>query len=568
MNLKSFIDKLKAIFNDTAADFNDDKIPLRDMSPLLAFDESTTTVILEDAISRGKVLTVESPYIGNQPEITDYIEQAYSTVPILTLDESPYVIQEYLYTESDGNYLVKKAKLIISRRITEKNSFDEKFDSAIDLNGVANEIKAGLEKGGFLVIEDNFTTIVNWLCRFHNVIPKIFDGISSELIDDEITDLIHLQDSEMDIESNSWKVGSDYHRFLRFGGLKKSPNECQFVSPVPYKHRTFKKLANAIEEVSPNSVFTRTIVFSKLFENDERLLSSGGVYIKETSQEAVDLEQKKVITLLARHRISILKDNHDGLSLRSYVIHSPLAFKPTRDVIGCYQREMYVQHIAKLSFLVRPSTITTGQTLLELTSQYGHRIGVNPNEGSILVLDDDQYINHELIDYEVSLVLDVESHESMQVPLTFFENSLDTKDFSVPIESLNGETLIKGVSSDLLALSNLYDLINKCLRINTLGSRHVFKIEVNEHLWSNALLVQYLDYLIGVVKLGCHILVIKQNGLINEQVLSSSNWLLITNVKNYLINHNNQAEVIESLGNSLGALITPKHISIFKKIEG
>lgn len=478
-------------------------IKLRDTFPIIGLDPLSRFLILPDSVSRAAVLTI-TPTIEVGSVITDALNDFYSTIPYKALNDGSWIIQEYLYTEEINGIRYSKCKLFIYRKVQSKDLKDDTYDASTELEEHIHSLERSLDEIGVPYYFDSFLEILEWYSMFSEGGKQNLD-LDEESIFDEISNSVFSTNLRPSSSENCFKSDhNNFYRFLRFSGIRKLPSNGQWSSSISFKERSYPRYINAIENMGINNIVVRMMAFSKPESGEDKILSSSGVYLRETSLEQVNIEQRNVTSLMARHGINILKDNHDGLSLNSFLIHLPLVLNAEQDEKGNYLRPMYLTHGAQLSLIHGSSTGYVKEADVDMITDSGYRLSLKlESKKSIVLAKDVGSFNNENICYDTliqsgkynSYLKDTEAN------IALLTEKITTMDVGVALSDLLGTHVLSGEleyiydsNSPVSFLATLYHYLNeKCLRDNANGQKTKNKIVVDTHLWSNELLGRHIN---------------------------------------------------------------------------
>ncbi|WP_199438342.1 conjugative transfer ATPase [Vibrio owensii] len=293
---------------------------------------------------------------------------------------------------------VPRTKMVLYRRVSSsenKLAAQGKFDPAREVNQVVEEIKVKLGQAGVKVVRDEFQGVFEWLYKLFNPSPDILEfsskdeyyskvtQVEPELIGGAMSEALLGDFPESSIEDNCWYFNGKPMRFLRFAGLKKSPRIGQLTGEVVNGEGNsaitrcltdslpvgcivaktvvittqsefdmrMSKIANAAKSNTPTAETARNnIEATRAYGgNRKKVLCSMGVYVSAEDLSDLEDKQRKVLTVMNNNGITLFKDDVDGLSLDSFLIHLPMNFRPDLDPKRHYLRSMYAQHAANLS---------------------------------------------------------------------------------------------------------------------------------------------------------------------------------------------------------------------------
>ncbi|EGQ9284426.1 conjugative transfer ATPase [Vibrio parahaemolyticus] len=293
---------------------------------------------------------------------------------------------------------VPRTKMVLYRRVSaseNKLAAQGKFDPAREVNQVVEDIKVKLGQAGVQVVRDEFQDVFEWLYKLFNPSPDILDfktkgeyyqkvtRVEPELIGGSMSEALLGDFPESSIEDNCWYFNGKPMRFLRFAGLKKSPRIGQLAGEVVSGEGNSAITRCLTDSLPSGSIVAKTVVITTQSEfdirlgkvakaaksttpsaetarnniqavrayggNSKKILCSMGVYISAEDLDDLEDKQRKVLTVMNNNNITLFKDDVDGLSLDSFLIHLPMNFRPELDPKRFYLRSMYAQHAANLS---------------------------------------------------------------------------------------------------------------------------------------------------------------------------------------------------------------------------
>ncbi|MDN2483945.1 conjugative transfer ATPase [Vibrio agarivorans] len=296
---------------------------------------------------------------------------------------------------------IPRTKFIVYRRVVDsdlKKMAKGRFDPAQELNQQMADLETQFRAigGGLSYKRDSKKDVLFWLYRFFNPNPDI--EIDKETFYDRMTDIEgegvigpELCESLVNsrpissVEENCWTFDNVKMRFLRFSGLRQPPRVGQMSGEVSTGKIGSEVITCCLDSLPDGSMLAKTVVFVQqkdledklaglaktsktsstesararkllaaaekdLIEKGRAVRCTMGVYISADNLDDLDDRQRQVITVMGNNSVSILKDDQDGLSLDSFLIHLPMNFKPKRDKKHRYLRLMQQNHAANLSF--------------------------------------------------------------------------------------------------------------------------------------------------------------------------------------------------------------------------
>lgn len=506
MNLKSLINKLKSPAKEKKEQLKGN-IKLRDTFPIIGLDPLSRFLILPDSVSRAVVLTI-TPTIEIGSVITDALNDFYSTIPYKALNDGSWVIQEYLYTEEINGIRYSKCKMFIYRKVQSKDLKDDGYDASSELGEHIDSLERALNDIGIPYYYDSFLEILEWFSMFNEGQKQNLD-LDEDSIFDEISHSVFSTNLVPSSSENCFKSDRDnFHRFLRFSGIRKLPKNGQWSNPIAFTERSYPRYINALENMGMNNIVVRMIVFSKPESGEDKILSSSGVYLREASIEKINIEQRNVTSLMARHGINILKDNHDGLSLNSFLIHLPLVLNAEQDVKGNYLRPMYLTHGAQLSLIHGSSTGYVKGADLDMITDSGYQISLKlESKKSIVLTKEAGTFNDEKISYDTLIQSGsyTTSLQDSKENIALLTEKIISMDVGESLSELIGTQVLSreleyvyDSNSPVSFLATLYHYLNeKCLRDNANDQNTKNKIVVNADLWSNEYLERHITSVIA-----------------------------------------------------------------------
>ncbi|QFT13411.1 conjugative transfer ATPase [Vibrio sp. THAF190c] len=317
-----------------------------------------------------------------------------------TLQKEDGLYHDTKVTNQPWRFKMPRTKLILYRRQTEsdvRNFSTGRHSPVTEINEVIENFKVKMSQAGIKHTQDDDIDLFTWLFKFFNPKPdkSIFENkedyyermcdIDSDLLTGRALREALLSDQpRSDVEDNCWYFNEKPMRFLRFSSLRKAPrigaltgevssgegaNETNFCvmdalpsstilaktivfTPQPEFDKRFRKTAKSAESSSKEAQEVKANFASmsdQIGTDQKKLQVTMGVYI--TGDDLLDLEtnQRKTLTVLNNAGLMLYKDKVDGLSLKAFVNHLPMNFRPEQDK-GYYLRSMWAQHCANLSF--------------------------------------------------------------------------------------------------------------------------------------------------------------------------------------------------------------------------
>ena len=341
-------------------------------------------------------------YVAPHAKDTEFTKEYMKTVErhLRTIQKDDGLFKDDTVTGEMWSLKIPRTKFIIYRRISEseiKSIHSGKFDPARELNEVVENIKVSFSQARISIERDNYDSVFNWLFRFFNPKPDIANLESKEAFYEKMTDV----DGDMlvgrelcealltdfpvsSVEDNCWYLNGYPTRFLRFGGLRQPPRIGQLSGEV-ISGDGGSAITKCLSDTLPaGTILTKTVVitsqsefesrFAKVAKNSngenaasesmlnsmkqlrssevkgqKKVLTTLGAYIVGEDLHDLDSIQRRTITALNNNNIIVYRDDLDGLSLKSFLNHLPMNFRPSEDKKRMYLRSMWAQHAANLS---------------------------------------------------------------------------------------------------------------------------------------------------------------------------------------------------------------------------
>lgn len=309
------------------------------------------------------------------------------------------IFKDHTVTGERWGLKLPRTKFVIYRRVSSTNVRDMnrgKYDPARELNQMIESLKIKFESAGIKYTRDTKQDTLYWLFKFFNPSPDVLgdpEDFYAQMtdIDGDMPIGVDLCEAVLNsrprssVEDNAWYFDKKPMRFLRFSGLRKAPRIGQISGEVTTGSAGNEIVRCAADSLPSGCMLAKTMVIvpqSTLEQRIEKLKKESnvdngesrrvrkaiaeaervvggqvkilkatlGVYVSADTVDELDDKQRKIITTMANAGISILKDEEDGLSLDSFLIHLPMNYNPLMDKKGYYARTMAMQHAANLSF--------------------------------------------------------------------------------------------------------------------------------------------------------------------------------------------------------------------------
>lgn len=295
----------------------------------------------------------------------------------------------------------RKSKIVVYRRCTQSEANDTEFCPAEEINDIMQTATQILESGGFRIVEDTPKDFFSWLLAFFNPNPELgrsdFHRIYDEMLAREadgdlpignaLTDSLVMGFPRSDNKNNCWWFDDLPTRFMRIGGLRSVPRIGQLTGEVIEGEAGSgsESVSCGLDRLPVGSILASTTIICPQTEFDmiiqrqsdksyggstsatrkgEDLKDLGtaigrgnliarnfsGLYIRGTNLK--DLKAKCVSAATTLHNCGLkpLPDKYDPFNLKAFVISLPMAFNPTFDAKNIYQKPIWCQHVANMSF--------------------------------------------------------------------------------------------------------------------------------------------------------------------------------------------------------------------------
>ncbi|MGR5347496.1 conjugative transfer ATPase [Vibrio mediterranei] len=356
-----------------------------------SYDDSSVEAIIK------KIEETVEPHAKGTKFTEDYIKTMRHHLTGLKEAEGGLFVDKEV-TGEPWKLKVPRTKIVIYRRINASEArqvASGKYDPARELNQVLEVVKVKFSQAGVKVSKDGFESVFNWLYRFFNPSPDILNfkskeeyyqkmcAVEPEVVSGNMSEALLSDFPESNLDDNCWYFNGKPTRFLRFAGLKNAPRigalsgevvngegnaaitrnladslpegaviaKTVVITTQSEFEVRMGKVANAAKSTTPTAERTRAAidVARQYGAGKKKVLCSMGVYLTGDNLDDLDDKQRKTLTVFNNNGINLFKDDVDGLSLDSFLIHLPMNFRPDLDKKRHYLRSMYAQHAANLS---------------------------------------------------------------------------------------------------------------------------------------------------------------------------------------------------------------------------